>query len=293
VRVWLLRAVWLTLPVTAGQAASDALSGWGDAPRVVATVLLWLAWGAGSVAVLAPRPVGLTVLRAVAPAYAILAVVVAVTDDTGTLAGVGAVAATFLAAMLAADSEIALLAVNSVAYGEERRFPLRIPPGLFLGPLPLARALLAAGIAAGPLLIADEQYVLGAIALVVSVPAVALAARAVHTLSSRWMVLVPAGVVVVDPLTLADPVLFVRALVRTLRSVPGGSAVPVGTADLRLGATLGTLAIVLAEEADLSRSSPGRGGVKTVLADGVLVAVVRRDELLRAAARRRVRVEVV
>jgi len=293
VRVWLLRAVWLTLPVTAGQAASDALSGWGDAPRVVATVLLWLAWGAGSVAVLAPRPVGLTVLRAVAPAYAILAVVVAVTGDTGTLAGVGAVAATFLAAMLAADSEIALLAVNSVAYGEERRFPLRIPPGLFLGPLPLARALLAAGITAGPLLIADEQYVLGAIALVVGVPTVALAARAVHTLSSRWMVLVPAGVVVVDPLTLADPVLLVRALVRTLRSVPGGSAVPAGTADLRLGATLGTLAIVLAEEADLSRSSPGRGGVETVLADGVLVAVVRRDELLRAAARRRVRVEVV
>jgi len=293
VRVWLLRAVWLTLPVTAGEAASDALSGWGDAPRVVATVLLWLAWGAGSVAVLAPRPVGLTVLRALAPVYVILAVVVAVAGDTETLAAAGAVAATFVAALLAADTEIALVAVNSVAYGEERRFPLRIPPGLFLGPLPLARALLAAGIAAGPLLIADEQYVLGAIALVVSVPAVALAARAVHTLSSRWMVLVPAGVVVVDRLTLADPVLFVRALVRTLRSVPGDAAVPAGTADLRLGATLGTLAIVLAERAELNRSSPGRGGVETVLADGVLVAVVRRDELLRAAARRRVRVEVV
>ena len=48
------------------------------------------------------------------------------------------------------------------------------------------------------------------IALAIGVPAAALIARLVHQLSRRWVVLVPAGLVVADPLTLTDPVLFVR-----------------------------------------------------------------------------------
>ena len=69
VRVWLLRIAWITLPLTAGAAADDFIATFNDAPRVVAALLLLGSWGAGVVAVLAPRPVGLTFLRAVAPTY--------------------------------------------------------------------------------------------------------------------------------------------------------------------------------------------------------------------------------
>lgn len=292
-RRWALRILWITLPLSAGPAAASALEPWADAPAVVAIALLWLAWGIGVVGVLAPRPAGLTALRAIAPAFAVLALVVAVSGEaSGDVAAWGAVAATLLTALLVSDTEIAMAAANAVAYGDEQRFPLRTPPALFLAPLPLARVALIGGIAAGPLLLADGRVVAGVVALVVGAPVVVLAARALHGLSRRWMILVPAGVVVLDPLTLADPTLFVRRHVRALRAVDAGVPVGEGRLDLRLGATLGSAELVLDGETDLVRASRGRRGGRTVGATALLVAVVRRDDLLAEAARRRVRVEV-
>jgi len=292
VRVWALRVVWLTLPLSAGGAAADAIDGFADAPRVVAAVLLWLLWALGVLALLAPRPESLTALRVVAPTAAVLAVVALVTGRTDGLSGWGSLAATMAAAALTSDTEVAILAVNSGAYGDERRFPLRVPPGLFLGPLPVVRALVVASAGAGPLLLADGRVALGVVAVVVGVPVVVLGARALHGLSRRWFVLVPAGAVVVDPLTLADPVLFVRQHVRVLRAARGDAPVPEGDLDLRLGATLGTIELRFDEPADLVRVSRARRGGATVSAEGLLVATVRRRELLAAASQRRVRVEV-
>lgn len=291
-RVWLLRAVWCTLPLTAGSAASDAISGWTEAPRIVAAVVLWGLWAVGVVAVLAPRPVGLTALRVIAPAFAILGTAALIAGATDGLAGWGAVVSSVAAAVLVADSEIAMAAVNALAYGDERRFPLRTPPALFLGPLPIVRALVVAGIAGGPLLLADGDVVLGGLAVVVAVPVVPLALRALHGLSRRWFVLVPAGVVVVDPLTLADPMLFIRQRVRILRAAKSDAPVPEHALDLRLGATAGTLELGFDESVELVRAARGRHGGTTVHAQGLLVAVVRRAELLAGAAQRRVRIEV-
>lgn len=292
-RRWALLILWITLPLSAGPAAASALEPWADAPAVVAIALLWLAWGIGVVGVLAPRPAGLTALRAIAPAFAVLALVVAVSGEASSdVAAWGAVAATLLTALLVSDTEIAIAAANAVAYGDEQRFPLRTPPALFLAPLPLARVALIGGIAAGPLLLADGRVVAGVVALGVGAPIVVLAARALHGLSRRWMILVPAGVVVLDPLTLADPTLFVRRHVRALRAVDAGVPVGEGRLDLRLGATLGSVELVLDGETDLVRASRGRRGGRTVGATALLVAVVRRDDLLAEAARRRVRVEV-
>lgn len=291
-RVWLLRALWCTLPLTAGSAATDAISHWDEAPRIVGAIVLWGLWAVGTVAVLAPRPAGLTVLRVIAPAFVILAAVALIDGAADGLAGWGAVAATVAASVLASDSEIAMAAINALAYGDERRFPLRTPPALFLGPLPVVRALVIAGLAGGPLLLADGNVVLGVLVVVAAVPVVPLALRALHGLSRRWFVLVPAGVVVVDPLTLADPMLFVRQHVRIVRAARSDAPVPEHAVDLRLGATAGTIELGFDEPADLLRAARGRHGGTTVHAQGLLVAVVRRAELLAGAAQRRVRVEV-
>ncbi len=291
VRIWLLRIAWVMLPLTAGAGASDAIATFADAPRVVAAVLLWASWGAGSVAVLAPRPAGLTFLRVVAPAYALLAVA-ALADGRATgWAGGGAVAAGVAVAVLVALPDIALAAVNAIAYGDEQRFPLRVPPALFLGPLPLARALVVTATVAGPLLLADGRVVLGIVALGVGAPVVVVGVRALHGLSRRWMVLVPAGVVVVDPMTLAEPVLFLRRHVRTLRATDSSERVGAEGLDLRLGSALGNVRIELGEAAEMVRTNRGRRGGVTIRAACVLVAVVQRDRFLATALARRVRVE--
>ncbi len=138
VPLWFLRIAWITLPLTAGPAASAALSDWSDAPRLVAEVLLWLAWGAGLLATLAPRPLGLTALRAIAPAFLVFAIAVAFAGRASTAATVAALVATAVTAVLASGHDVAIAAVNALAYGDEQRVPLRVPPALFLAPLPLA-----------------------------------------------------------------------------------------------------------------------------------------------------------
>lgn len=285
VTVWLLRAVWITLPLTAGAAASDAVADFADAPRIVAAVLLFVAWGSGAVALLAPHPVGLTLLRIVAPTFVVLAIVARAAGDTRGLAGWGAITATALAAVLASTGALSRAAANGIAYGDEDRFPLRVPTALFAGPVPVARAIAVAGVAGGPLLLADERIAAGIAALALGLPGAAVAARALHALSRRWLVVVPAGVVVVDPMTLAEPVLFVRRQVRALRPWRADVPTPPGVVDLRLGAALGTMRIELLEDVELTQRRGRRTGV-TVSARELLVAVVQPSRLLESAARR-------
>ncbi len=292
--LWLTRAWWLVLPLASATAIGDVSTDWQTGPRAVAIALAWAAWGVGLVALLAPRPTGLTAIRTIAPTFAIASVVVlALGDtwalgDTSTLAAVGAVVATLTTAVLVGLPATARAAAAGIAYGDEIRQPLRTPPGLFLGPIPLARAVAVAGIAAGPLLVADGSFVLGAVALAVGVPAAWLALRSLHTLSGRWLILVPAGVVVLDPMTLADPVLFVRRTIRSMQAVDGTSPVPEGTVDLRLGASAGTVAVTTDGTVDIVRVRGRRRSGETIRPTRLLVAVAASSALLDEAARRRV-----
>jgi len=209
------------------------------------------------------------------------------TPTTG--ATVAALAATLVAFALVSGHDIALAAANSIAYGDEQRVLLRTPPALFLGPLPVARLIVAAAVAGPPLLLADQRWVFGAITLAIAIPAVILLTRALHGLSRRWGVLVPAGFVIVDPLTLSDPVLFLRE--RILRMQAGDATpAPPEVLDLRLGAAAGTVSMEFDEDAELGRRGRrGRGGTM-VQARELQFAVVRRAEFLEAAGARRIRV---
>src|SRR5947208_1557087 len=72
---WVVRALWVALPFTAGPALADALSGASRPVQVVASAGLWTAWALGVVATAVALPASLTVLRVLAPAA--LAAVVA------------------------------------------------------------------------------------------------------------------------------------------------------------------------------------------------------------------------
>jgi hypothetical protein len=242
--------------------------------------------------VLAPRPPGLTALRVVAPVFFALAVVAAVAADASAVAAGGAILATGVTAVLAVTPTIAIAAANGIAYGDERRFPLKTPPVLLLGPLPLAPLLVGAGVATGPLLIAADQPVIGAITTVVGLPLAALMARALHGLSRRWVVLVPAGLVLVDPLTLPDPVLFLRERIVSLRAVDPRATAPNGTVDLRLGGLADSLGMTLDREAEFLFTRRGIRGAVPAKGTEVRFAAVHSSALLATAAERRIRVVV-
>ena len=291
--LWLVRVAWATLPLTAGPAAGDALADWSTPPRTLAEVLLWAAWAVALLALLAPHPIGLTTVRVVAPTFVALALLVVATGSANSARAAVALVAAVVAGVLAvALPAVSFASANAIAYGDERRYPLRTPPALWLGPLPVAPLFVAAGIVTGPLLLADGRILLGVAALVVGLPVAALAVRSLHSLSSRWAVLVPAGLVVVDAMTLADPVLFLRERIESLRAVSRREQPPAAAVDLRLSARGGSVAMSLDRPTEVLRTRRGRdrAGVEHVTA--LCFATVYTSELLATAAARRIRVSL-
>ena len=127
----------------------------------------------------------------------------------------------------------------------------------------------------------------GAVALVAGVPLVRAAGRSVYALSQRWAVLVPAGIVLKDPLTLVDPVLFPRDKIASFRPLPYPTAPAEDIVDLRLGAVAGSLVLELTEPAQLYRSAGRQRGGEAVQARRLAFSPRRPDALLQEAATRK------
>jgi hypothetical protein len=91
--------------------------------------------------------------------------------------------------------------------------------------------------------------------------------------------------VIADPLTLTDPVLFVRERVMRLGPADPGRRPPADALDLRLGAAFGSCALLLTDEADLMRRARGRG--VAVSAGLILVTPTGAARMLERAGARR------
>jgi len=283
VPVWALRAAWLLVPVLAGPALGAALDERSQPVQVVASALGWVGWAVVLVATLVPRASSLTVVRIGVPgalAAAAWAAGPGAPDDALARGGL-AVAAAAVAVVTAAAPAVSDAFVNGSAYGTERRFALRCP-------LPLAAlagatwAAVAAGAITGPLLLAARQWVAGGLALVVGATVAAAGARALHGLSRRWLVLVPSGVVVHDPVARPDSVMAPRPLITHLAPAPRGT----DALDLTLGAP--GLALELATTEPLPVTVRRGRALATEEATRVLVTPTRPSAVLAEAAARRI-----
>ena len=276
---WAMRLAWLTLPFTSGGVLADALDDRSSPVQLTVAVLAWTAWALVVVALLVRRPASLTALRLIAP-LAFLATVVAAIDAGR---GVFALVLSGIPLALAFLPETGAWLINGAAYGDERRYPLRAPGALLAGPLELTWIVFAAGCTAGPLLLAAKQWIAGALVTTIGVAVVIGTARAMHALSMRWAVLVPAGLVLKDHITLLDPVLFQR------REINGFDLAPAGTEALDLTARSPGLAVELrlTEPATLVLVKPGQKTSTPVHARSLIFTPTRPGALLTDAGNRR------
>jgi hypothetical protein len=282
---WALRAVWVSLPFTAGPLFADALDPTSAPVLRTATIGLWVLWVVGVACTAVPHPITMTAFRLLAPASLAAAIWAAIAEGASAAAVVG-LSATAAVTMLSLLPEVGAWFVNGSSYGDERRVPLRPPGPLLVGPIPIAWALVVAGAVTGPMLLAAEQWVAGIAALVVGLPIAVFMTRALHALARRWLVFVPAGVVIHDHLTVADPVLFKRNAVAHL----GPALADTDATDLTMGA-LG-LALEIAIDRPVTMAvRAGRGPTsETVELTAVLVSVSRPGDVLSEARRRRIAV---
>jgi hypothetical protein len=237
---WPIRVVWAVQPLLLGPALGAALDEASRGVQVVASVGAWLAWLAVLVATLVPTTVSLTALRLAAPGAAVAAVVAAVVVGVEPSTMVG-LAAALAAAFAGLAPETAEVFVDGSSYGPETRMPLKVPVALLAGPVEVAWLAAVGGTCTGPLLLADRRWVLGGLALAAGVPLAWWGVRSLHTLSRRWLVFVPAGMVIHDPLALVDPILLRRGSVRSFGPAPADTDavdLTVGAAGLALEARL-------------------------------------------------------
>jgi hypothetical protein len=288
---WTFPVLWILVPFTAGPALADALDPRTQIFRTATSVGLWLGWAAVLGAALVPRTVTLTAIRLVTPA-ALAGVVwaAAVTPHPGLADGVAL-------AFLAATTAVALAPgtgdafVNGSAYGHERRFPLRAPAALLLGPIELGWVVAVAGAVTGPLLLAAGRWIAGGLALGVGWPAALLAVRMLHGLSRRWLVFTPAGVVVHDQMVVIEAMLVLRRHVASIGPARAGSAGGDAARDLSLGAPGVPLVLDLTEPYPITPRPTRRPGqpapaIESVEVSAVLVTPTRPGRVLTEAATR-------
>lgn len=282
---WPARASWALLPLATGPALGAALQEHSRAVAVTGAVLAWGTWAAVLVAVIIPRTVSLTALRTTAPAALAVANWAAFAGDRSgaDLVAVAWAAATSVAAFAPVTGDVF---VNGSAYGDERRMPLRVPGALLLGPIPLAWVAAVAAPIGVPLLMAAEGWIPAAALAAIGGPAAYVALRALHGLARRWVVFVPAGLVLHDLHALVDPVLFPRSSIRRLGPAPADVD---GSLDLTQRAFGLALELELVDELDVApRRADGRVEVEKVRR--LLFAPTRPGAVVGEAARRRVAV---
>jgi hypothetical protein len=219
--VWMLRVAWIATGVAGSEAVEAAVDGRSDPVRAVALIGAGGGWVLAVAAMAIPSTLSLTVTRVVVPLSVVAAAATALGGAGGSEAAAFAVAA-MLSALIALASEVAHIFVQASAYGDEQRFPLRPPLGYLLVAVG-AWVLWAPATVAGPLLIAAGQPIFGGLLALVAIAGAVLLFPRWHRLSRRWLVLVPAGMVVHDPLVLGETMMIPRARIAGLRLAQAGT----------------------------------------------------------------------
>lgn len=197
---------WALIAVTGWPLLRNGITDDGAA-GAVARWAIALVWGTTLMALVIPSVISLTIARVITPLAPIAAAIFWwTTSDTTN--GAITTAATATAAIIVGTGEFGQRSVQASAYGDEQRFVLRAPSAFLVASV-IAWLLTAAAIIISMGTLGHNNLVATVVGLVAIALAV-LSAPRWHRLSRRWLVLVPAGVVVHDPLVLSETAMWRR-----------------------------------------------------------------------------------
>ena len=278
---WVARIAWVLVAVLGGQALESAVDGRSAAVRWTVAVEGWAVWAAVAAALVIPSVRALTVARLVAPVSLVATMAAGIGGAPATdLVLLGVPAALATGAIFTADVGQAF--VQASAYGDEVRLPLRAPVAAGAAAV-ISWSVWVAALTIGPLLLASRVWVPGVVLAALAIAGAVLLGPRWHRLSRRWFVLVPAGVVLHDPVVLADPLMLRTPEISSIRLAPADT----GAADLTGPASgyaleIGTTRTVTAALA----TTPGHPDGRALHMTAFLVSPSRPGEALRAAAGR-------
>jgi hypothetical protein len=198
VLLWAARVAWVALALV-----PNAL----DHTSTVFVGAAWAVWAVGMLAVVWQSPLSLTAIRTLAPlgAGGLAAALIFHDNPSGSdiawsLSGIACAVAVMVCVFL---PYYAAVHIQASAYGAEKRFPLRVPVPL-VAPMIVAWAT-TVGLLTGSLFaFVASVWWLGVLLAVATLGVSRIVLERMHRFSRRWLVVVPAGVVVHDHLLLAE-----------------------------------------------------------------------------------------
>ena len=279
----LATAAWLAVGVAAllGDVLHAALRPDDDAAHTTVIVAMWLAYALVLAALLLPGARALTVARIGMSAGAVELAVAAADSSSYEPTGWFGLVAGLIGTIVVLQPAYAEAQVDAASYGDERRFMLRPPAPVLVALIVPMWAVAAAGVAAGPLLLADRGWPAGIVAAAVGLPVAAFAAHALFRLARRWLVFVPNGLVLHDHLAVAEPLPVGRRAVASI----GPARADTTAADLTAQAFGMALELRLAGPTKASVMT-GRNRSEDRLLTALLVSPSRPAAVLATAERR-------
>ena len=205
----IMRVIWISLPLLCGPSLADSFNDFKLLLRTAVSISLWTFWVLILLSTLIATPISLAIIRIGAPAAAALSLWSAL-ETSGSVSGIIGLAASAITACVALSAPLGDKFSDGASYGDERRFLLRAPGPVLLLLGPLAWLTSVAGLTVGPILLLNKNFLLGSLISLCGFPLAALASNAIYQLGKRWLVLVPAGILLHDHLSVGDPTLIPR-----------------------------------------------------------------------------------
>jgi len=202
----ILRGAWLGAALLPGTLVAPDTS-------PLAVWVVWTLWASVAIGVLVPHPLSLTVIRFFAPLVTLHAAWMVAADDGTRWSAIGGVVALIAVSIVAFLPAYGEVHAQAAAYGHERRHLLRPPVAVVL-PVALLWSLVAV---AATFAVYSESLVVAGIASAAGASVGTCALRRALVLARRWLVFVPAGIAVHDPLVLRDTFMVRSHDVRGLR----------------------------------------------------------------------------
>jgi hypothetical protein len=201
---WITRTTWMIAALLPNSLTAD-IDRFGSNANRVLDIQSWALWALVLVALWVPHPIALTTSRMLSPLVALLMVARLGSTEWSPAAILAALLAAVVC-VLTFTAEFGSDQAQAGAFGNERRFLLRLPAPLLL-PLILGWLLFAVAVIGAPLVVASTNWLIGVPSAVVALVVLWFAPQRLHQLSKRWLVRVPAGWVVHDAVLLADNIL--------------------------------------------------------------------------------------
>ena len=277
-----LRGLLSCLPFI-GAGVGGLLDDRSTAVQMTGSTLAWAVWGTVVIASLISHPITLTVLRIGTPVVAGFMIFVVFNQGSfgGQIIGKAVSAAVSVAVLLLSFSaEIGSIYVQASAYGDEKRFALR-PPVVLIAPILLSTLVIDLSIISLPLLIAARNWSVAAVSLSGVYVSTKYLLPRIHLLSRRWLVFVPAGVVIHDEIVLSTNLMIRKRELSQIQLARENSA----AADLSALTWGVPLEFSFNKPLDISLTSIGSKHLNTVSAihaQSVLIATSRPGAVISA-----------